>query len=139
MVKLRAESPEDLTAMSVCLQDATVCVGDIAWLPKQRRFALVCNRFMWETDGQNPQRIRAGLHFENVLSSHSKNIPARPKDYVLELLTVHATRQGDRVTIRLIFAGDADVHLEAEIIDAEMEDIGEPWETSNVPNHADES
>lgn len=136
MVKLRAESPEDVTAMSAYLQDATVCVGDIAWLPKQRRFALVCNRFMWEADGQNPQRIRVGLHFENVLSSHSRNIPARPKDHVLELLTVHATQQDDRATIRLIFAGDADVHLEAEIIEAEMEDIGDPWETPNTPSHA---
>lgn len=139
MIKLRAESPEDLTAMSAYLQDATVCIGDMAWLAKHRRFALVCNRFMWEADGQNPQRIRAGLHFENVLSSHARNVPARPKDHVLELLTVHATLQDGRATIRLIFSGDAEIHLEAEIIDAEMDDIGEPWETPNVPGHEDES
>jgi len=137
MVKLRAETAEDLAVFSCYLQDAALKVEDFAFLPAQKRFALVCNRFMWEHDGKRHFRTRTGLHFNNVLASNVRNIPQQAKSQVLELLTIHGIAQDDRVLINLAFAGGGDIRLEAEIIDGYMEDIGQAWETSNRPAHAD--
>src|SRR3546814_17472625 len=76
-LKLRAEDVEDVTVLSACLQDATVRAADMTWQPKQRRFALVLNRFSWE-DERNADakrrliridphiRVAAGLHFRSA-------------------------------------------------------------------------
>lgn len=138
MVKMSAESALDLTIMSSYLQDTTVRVGDMAWLPSQRRFALIGNRFMWEEKGATRHRCRAGLHIDHVISAQTRGFSPRNKDHILDLLTVHATEQDDKVTIRIAFAGGADVHLEAEIIEVHLDDKGEPWETPHIPEHGPE-
>ena len=141
VLKLRAETPEDLTVMGGYLQDAVVRVEDIAWLPKQHRFALVANRFMWERSqepGGGPYtRTRCGLHFETGQAAQTRGIPLNKKDHVLNLLTLHAVEQDGRVLVSLAFAGGADIRLEAEVIDAELSDLGTPWETPNKPAHDD--
>ncbi len=47
-LKLIAFDEEDLKVVSAHLQDAVVRVGDMAYLPKERRFAALLNRFDWE-------------------------------------------------------------------------------------------
>ena len=137
MLKLKAESAEDLAVFSSYLQDAALKVEDFAWLPGQHRFALVCNRFMWERDGDKHFRIRTGLHFNGVQAANIRNIPQQAKSQVLELLTIHGVDQDDRALINLAFAGGGDIRLEAEIIDGYLEDLGQPWETKHRPAHAD--
>ncbi|MFN3231599.1 MAG: DUF2948 family protein [Alphaproteobacteria bacterium] len=138
MLKLRAENADDLTVFGGYLQDATIRVGDIAWLPQQHRLALVCNRFMWERENKPWLRTRCGLHFETVSKAQTRGIPMNEKDHILELLTVHAVEQDSRALITLAFAGGADIRLEAEVVDAELTDLGAPWETPNRPMHDDE-
>jgi hypothetical protein len=137
MEKLKAETAEDLAVFSGYLQDAALKVEDFAFLPAQKRFALVCNRFMWEHDGERHFRTRTGLHFNNVTASNVRNIPQQAKSQVLELLTIHGIVQDSRVLINLAFAGGGDIRLEAEVIDGYLEDIGQAWETPNRPAHAD--
>jgi hypothetical protein len=48
LLKLAAEDEDDLKAISALVQDAVMTVGDLAFLPKARRFALVLNRYRWE-------------------------------------------------------------------------------------------
>ena len=43
-LKLIALDAEDLSVVSAHLQDAVLQVGDLAYLPKERRFAAVANR-----------------------------------------------------------------------------------------------
>jgi hypothetical protein len=137
MLKLKAESPEDLAVFSSYLQDAALKVEDFVYLPNQKRFALVCNRFMWEHSGERNFRIRAGLHFDHVQAANIRNIPLKAKTQVLELLTVHAVEQEGRTLVSLAFAGGGDIRLEAEFIEGFLEDMGQPWETANKPSHAD--
>ncbi len=47
-LKLIALDGEDLAIISAHLQDAVVRVGDMAFLPREHRFALLTNRFDWE-------------------------------------------------------------------------------------------
>ena len=48
LLKLVALDPEDLAIISTHLQDAVLRVGDIVFLPKERRFAIEVRRFDWE-------------------------------------------------------------------------------------------
>ena len=47
-LKLRARDDADLQAIATIVQDALVARGDIKYLPRERRFALMLNRFRWE-------------------------------------------------------------------------------------------
>ncbi|MBI1181560.1 MAG: DUF2948 family protein [Alphaproteobacteria bacterium] len=134
-LKLRAESPEDVIVIGGYLQDAAIKVADIAWLPTARRFALVGNRFMWEREGPPHFRTRAGLHFETVTAARIRGISQDQEDQVLELLTIHAVERDGRALVTLSFCGGGDIRLEAELIEAGMDDLGEPWETTHLPRH----
>jgi hypothetical protein len=134
-LKLRAENAEDIAVIGGYLQDAVLKVSDLAWLPAANRLALVCNRFMWERPGPPHYRVRAGLHFETVTAAKVRGIPQDSKDHVLELLTVHAIELEGRALITLSFCGGGDIRLEAELIEAGLDDLGEPWETASRPRH----
>ena len=73
-----AGDAEDLNVISAMFQDAVVKVGDFAYLPQERRFALVANRFLWENAGTKRHgvfaRVRAGLHFNDVKAAQHLNI-----------------------------------------------------------------
>jgi hypothetical protein len=143
-LKLKAEDKEDLTIISAYLQDAVTVVGDFTFSPKERIFAMMVNRYQWEEqkklgnceDGQCCQRIRTGCHFANVLSVSAQNIPQDNKKYILELLAVEPLElDNGNIAIDLIFAAEGLIRLEAELIDASMQDVGEPYAAKCHPKH----
>lgn len=146
-LRLRAEDVEDITVLSACLQDATLRVSDMTWQPKQRRFALVLNRFRWE-DEKNADskrrliridphiRVAAGVHFDGVLKVQSSGIDRNDSKAVLELLSILADPLEDAAAqLTLVFAGGGAVKLDVECIDAQMQDIGTPFPVRRVPQH----
>lgn len=143
-LKLIALDAEDLAVVSAHLQDAVVRVGDMAYLPRSRRFALVANRFDWAMPGSKGrkapfQRRRSGLRFERVLAARIASLDLAAKDQFLSLLAVRfegAEPPGG--TVRLDFSGGASVALDVECIEAELKDLGAAWTTSNKPHHPDD-
>lgn len=147
-VKLIALDAEDLGVLSANLQDAIVRVGDMAYLPRERRFALVCNRF----DGielpapsrrRSPRyvRRRAGLRFERVLGAQVSGIDLADKSRFLNLLSATWEPLAEGAPdgyVMLIFAGDAALRLHVECIEAELRDLGAAWQTARRPQHDDE-
>ncbi len=125
--------------ISACLQDAVVTVGDMTFLPKERRFALMANRFIWEEQADGPDichRIRAGVHFDDVLNVAVRDIPRKRKDKALELLAVEPIPGEDATaTIILLFAGGGNIRLDVECIDCHLTDVSEPWPTHCRPCH----
>ena len=83
-LKLLALDEEDLQVLSSHLQDAVVRVGDMAYLPSQKRFAAILNRFDWESASEKGakdyRRRRTALRFDRVLRAQHKelrpNVPA---------------------------------------------------------------
>ena len=74
-LKLLALDVEDLQVVSSHLQDAVVRVGDMAYVPSQKRFAAILNRFDWESaekDGKGYKRLRTALRFDGVLRAQHK-------------------------------------------------------------------
>src|SRR5258705_12413179 len=92
-LRLLAEDEEDLKVISAHLQDAVMRVGDLAYLPKHRRFAALVNRFCWEDCGEANlgARVRAGLHFDGVLKVQSQNVRQDDPDAVAVLLAIEFT------------------------------------------------
>jgi hypothetical protein len=140
---LAAADAEDLEVISARLQDAVAKVGDLVWLPKQRRFAGLFNRFKWEVaeerkgKGDN-LRVRAGLHFDAVLSVRSHNILRGAPDAIVSLLAIRFTpKSGEDPggSVELQFSGGGAIRLEVECIDAGLSDVGAEWAALGRPAH----
>jgi hypothetical protein len=136
-LKLLALDTEDLEVLSAHLQDAVLKVGDMAFLPADKRFALVANRFDWDSAdaGQNRRR-RTGLHFDRVLRVRRQRIRTDAPDAVLNLLAVtFEATEAPSGLVTLVFSGGAAVQLEVECLECQMRDLGPVWETASRPVH----
>lgn len=141
-LKLRAETEEDITVLSAVLQDAVTLMADMAYIPRERRFAIMVNRYLWEAEKVDAgldacMRVRSGLHFDGVSRVTTLNMPPRSSTKVLDLLAVEAgpREEGQGWDIVLVFAGGSILRLEAECIDAYLSDTGEPWPARCRPRH----
>jgi hypothetical protein len=136
-LKLLALDKEDLEVLSAHLQDAVLKVGDMAFLPAQQRFALVANRFDWDSaeSGHNRRR-RTGMHFERVLRVRRQNMRTDAPDAVLNLLAVtFEETEAPSGVVTLVFSGGAAVQLEVECLECQLRDLGPVWETASRPVH----
>lgn len=137
-LRLLAEDEEDLNIVSAHLQDAVLRVGDLAYIPRQRRFVAVVNRFCWEgcPDGQTGTRVRAGLHFDSVLKVRASRVRRDDPDAVVELLAIRFTPQGEAGgAVDLMLAGGGRIRLDVECIDAQLRDMTEPRPAVARPAH----
>lgn len=140
-LKLVALDAEDLAVVSAHLQDAVVKVADMAWIARDQRFALVCNRFDWEGAARGlKRRRRCGLHFDRVLRVRQTKVRADAGDAVLNLLAVtfEATDEPSGV-VTLVFSGGAAIRLEVECLECQLRDLGPVWETASAPAHDTDS
>ncbi len=136
-LRLIALDADDLTILSAHVQDAVVKVGDLVWLPGEKRFAMMMRRFDWEGAGEGQHRRRlTAMHFDRVTSLKTLNIDPQAKDEALSLLAVTWTAMdapgGELV---LTFSGGAALKLQAECIEAQLKDLGGMWETAHQPAH----
>jgi hypothetical protein len=139
-LKLIALDEEDLQVVSSHLQDAVVRTRDLAYLPSQKRFAAVLNRFDWEkasddNDGEEFERRRTALRFDRVFGAQLKNLKPTG-DRVLSLLAVSfEPKETPSGFVTLTFSGGASILLQVECIEAELKDLGPVWRTRSKPKH----
>lgn len=141
-LRLMAGDEEDLSIFSACLQDAVAKLGDFVFLPEERRFAFVANRFVWEGGASGVPgpfaRVRVGVHFDDVKAAKFQHLRTDTKDAVVELLSmVFEAGEDGAGAIIFDFAGGGAVRLEVESVNAYMSDISEPWRTRAKPKHDD--
>ncbi|WP_119270137.1 DUF2948 family protein [Taklimakanibacter deserti] len=135
-LKLSALDPADLEIISAHMQDAVMTIGDIRYLKQERKFALIANRFLWQTEKPPYERRRAGLSFDRVIEAKSQRIRQGANDAVLELLAISfVPGEEPSGTVVLAFAGGGQINLEVECIEARLEDLGPAWTTPNLPSH----
>jgi hypothetical protein len=143
-LKLCAFDEEDLAVLSAHVQDAVLKVGDLVYLPQEKRFAVAMNRFIWEkaADGKRRayERRRSVLSFDRVRAVRSSHIDRSRTDAVLELLAVSfETADTPAGNVTLVFAGGGAVQLDVEVIEARLADLGAAWATAAKPEHDLES
>jgi len=139
-LRLIALDEQDLEVVSSHLQDAVVRVGEMAYVPSQKRFAAILNRFNWEkatkAAGNENERRRTALRFDRVLGAQIKSLKPSASDRVLSLLAVRfeaSNHPSGYVT--LTFSGDASIRLYVECIEAELTDLGPAWRAHSKPQH----
>jgi hypothetical protein len=134
-LKLRAEDEEDLAVISAILQDALVAVGEMAWLPEEKRFVFVANRFRWEPQAggsrRDFERRMTGLRVDGVTAVQRRGFNPRDGERLLVLLAIHA----EPGALYLDFAGGSSIRLEVERILCHLDDLGDPWPTQWRPRH----
>ncbi|MCA8888658.1 MAG: DUF2948 family protein [Parvularculaceae bacterium] len=145
-LRLMTEDAEDLKVLSAMLQDAIGKVGDFAYLPEQRRFAFVANRFVWEIAGERRRgafaRVRAGCHFDDVIAVRQQNLRTDTKNGVVELLAI-SFEPGENFKpgedgagiVTLEFAGGGAIRFDVESVNAQLSDISAPWPVRMRPDH----
>jgi hypothetical protein len=135
-LKLVAFDEDDLAVISTHLQDAEVRAKDVVFLPRERRFALVADRFDWcAADCGELRRRQAGLHFERVLAVrhvHFDRSAEEPRTLIAIRFETTASPAG---TVTLRFADGAAVRLEVECLEAAMKDLGPVWSCDKAPAH----
>jgi hypothetical protein len=139
LLKLSAFDAEDLEVISANMQDALVRVGDIKYLVKPKRFALIANRFDWQNaqgKSKNFKRRRSGLHFDRVSAARSLNIQRKSDEAVLELLSISfAADDAPSGKVVFTFAGGGTIELDVECIDCGLSDLGPEWGARSRPGH----
>ena len=163
-LKLIALDAEDLSVVSAHLQDAVLRVADMVYLPAEKRFALMANRFDWDkaltpavkgaaAAKRKPAkgdaglvRRRTGLRFERVLAAKVSGIDLKDRRATLALLAIAfvarpnaGAAEGPDGDVTLTFSGGAAIRLTVECLEIEMKDLGAAWSTKRSPVHPDDN
>jgi len=135
-LRLLAQDADDLAVISAALQDSVTRIGDIQWDPTSRQLTIAFNRFRWEAEGGQGERVRAGLQLGCVLAVKGRKLRRDAKDAVLELLALsfepHEPPAG---LVTFAFAAGGDLAATVECIDAALADVSPPWRTVRKPEH----
>jgi len=152
-LKLIALDAEDLNVISAHLQDAVLRVGEMTYLPSEKRFVAIANRFDWAKVAEGTkadaspsgsfERRRAGIRFERVQSAKLQGIDLKDKRATLALLAITfepssgpETPEGD---VTLTFSGRAAIRLKVECVEVELKDLGAAWATKHSPEHPEDA
>jgi len=153
-LKLIAFDKEDLGVISAQLQDAVLRVGDMKYLPKQKRFVGIANRFDWQKFAEDTQsskakagadyeRRRSAVRFERVNAVKIHGFDLNDKRTALALLAVTyeptAGAESPEGDVTLTFSGGAAIRLGVECIEVELKDLGAVWATKRPPEHPEDA
>ncbi len=136
-LNLGAADVDDLQVLSALAQDAVFPGSEMRWLREDRQFALLLNRFRWEDDRAEPERVRALLVISDVTGVASQGV-ARDADTILSLLSV-TFEPGEDGTghVILTLAGDGAVRASVEALDVRLKDVTRPYTAPSrkAPRH----
>ena len=137
-LRLLARDPEDLTVLAALVQDAVFPASEAAWRPRERRFAMLLNRFRWEErDRHPPERVRSILAVNEAVAVASDGVD-RAADTVLSVLAVEFAPGPDGTGhVVLTLAGDGAIRVEVEALDVQLRDVTRPYQapSGQVPAH----
>lgn len=143
-LRLRAEAADDVPVLAALVQDAVLTVADMLWQPKERRLALLLNRFRWEdrataeAHGRPYERVRTVLVVGGVTGVASQGLDRNDGDAVLSVLDL-AWRPGEDAAgaVELTLSGDGAIRAEVECLDLTLTDVTRPYlaPSRKAPDH----
>lgn len=141
-LRLGIASAEDLQIASALMQDCVGLTGEISWMPRRRRLALLVNRFRWEdreaAERQRRafERVRTALVFDSVLAVRASGLNPSDKDTVYSVLRMTFEEADPPAgTLTLDLAGDGALALDVECLDGQIVDLSRPWAAQGAPDH----
>ena len=148
-LKLIALDAEDLGVLSAHLQDAVLKVCDVVYQPKEKRFAVIVNRFNWPAALAEADKLaaaaytrhRCAVRFEQVTAARLRGIDLANKDQVLSILAIQFEphpEENPAGAVTMQFSGGAAIRLEVDYIESELRDLGGAWAAKSKPQHPDD-
>ncbi|MFY0616633.1 DUF2948 family protein [Shimia sp.] len=143
-LNLGALDGEDLQVLSTLAQDAVFPASEMQWLPSERRFAVLINRFRWEDlksaelRKRSVERVQCLLVVDNVQSVASQGVERGDADTILSLLAISFEAGEDAEgAVILTLAGDGAIRLKVEALDVALKDVTRPYlaPSKNTPSH----
>lgn len=143
-LNLGAMDGDDLKVLSSLAQDAVFPITEMTWQPKQRRFAVLLNRFRWEDKdaaerrGRDYERVQSMLVVDGVTRVASQGIDRGDKDTILSLLSVEFEEtEAPSGFVVLTLAGDGAIRLEVEALEVTLRDVTRPYRAPSrkAPDH----
>ncbi|RMH45096.1 MAG: DUF2948 family protein [Alphaproteobacteria bacterium] len=133
-LRLLALDTEDLKILAALVQDAIFVAADAAWLQRQRRFAVLVNRFRWEdaeaAERQHRpyERVRSLLIVDNVLRVRAQGVDPSERDTVMSILDMSFEGGADQGgTLTLTLAGDGAIAIDVEALEVGLKDVTRPY------------
>lgn len=143
-LRLLAQDTDDLQVISALVQDAVFPASEMRWLPRDRRFAILLNRFRWEDRAgavarRHPaERVQTLLVVDDVQRVASQGVPRDDGDLVLSLLALGFEPGADGTgRLLLTLAGDGALALDVECLAVSLRDVTRPYRapSGKVPRH----
>ncbi len=144
-LKLIALDREDLAIVAANLQDALGVIGEMTYLPRERRFVALFNRFDWASaivdPAAPPRRRKTALRIERVLGAKVQGIDLHATGAIVSILTamfeaIPGTEEpAGRIT--LVCAGGQALRFDVECIEMQLEDLDAVWTVDHAPTHGD--
>jgi len=128
-LRLRALGSEDLQVISALAQDAVFPASEMAWRSRERRLAILLNRFRWEDRSRTePERVRSLLVVDEVVGVRSQGIMPGDGTLILSLMSLGFEPGEDGTgTVLLTLAGDGAVSADVEALDITLRDVTKPY------------
>ncbi|WP_323786088.1 DUF2948 family protein [Thalassovita sp.] len=142
-LNLGALDSDDLQIISALVQDAVFPASEMTWRPKDRRFAILLNRFRWEDRGRDrhgAERVQSVLLFDNVQKIASQGVERGDGDMILSLLALDwHPGEAPGGTVELTLAGDGAIRLQVEALEVTLKDVTRPYRapSGKAPGHPD--
>ncbi len=141
-LRLLAFGPDDLQVISALAQDAVFPASEMAWRARERRLAILLNRFRWEDSGKDePERVRSLLVIDDVVSVRSRDVRPGDGTLILSLLSIgfESGLEGTG-TVLLTLAGDGAISADVETLNVTLQDVTKPYTapSRSVPNHPEQ-
>lgn len=145
-LRLKALDADDLAVLSALVQDSIFPAKEMVWKQKERRFAILLNRFRWEDvtaaelRRRPVERVQSVLVIEDVVSVQSQGVNKSDGEMVMSLLSIGFEAGEDGTGhVLLTFAGDGQIRLEVEALEVIVRDVTRPYVAPSraVPTHKD--
>ena len=143
-LNLGALDGEDLQVISALVQDAVFPITEMTWRARERRFAILLNRFRWE-DRDNAEkrrrdveRVQSVLVIDNVLKVASQGVDRSDKETILSVLSLEFEATDESAgNLTLTLAGDGALRLTVEALEVSLRDVTRPYiaPSKQVPDH----
>ncbi len=145
-LRLKALDVADLGVISALVQDAVFPASEMRWLVKDRRFALLLNRFRWEdvpkaeVRRRSYERVQSVLVIEDVQKVQSQGVNRADPEMVMSLLSMSFEPGSDGMgRIVLVLAGDGVIAIDVEALEIVLRDVTRPYlaPSRKMPGHGD--
>ncbi|WP_089989809.1 DUF2948 family protein [Cognatiyoonia koreensis] len=142
-LRLKALDADDLQILSALAQDAVFPANEMTWSRKDRRFAILLNRFRWEdADGASArkrayERVQSVLVIEDVMAVKKHGVE-KDAETVMSLLSITFEPAEDGMgRVVLTLAGDGAIACDVEALEVMLKDVTRPYiaPSGKAPSH----